>query len=219
MKETASFFKVLADEARLKMLWLLFHHRELCVCDFIEVLAITQSKASRHLRILYRAGLVTDRREGLWVYYALRPLQDGSGEGATGDAPLASGQAARRRAVAQETVRVASPQGWRDALRRETCFQTGADIQRGGAFERAAWRTAIMNKSQTAAGGVASRLSLLDRYLTVWIFLAMAIGVGAGYLLPGIVPFLNRFSVGTTSIPDRHRPHPDDVPAVGQGPV
>ena len=77
MKETASFFKVLADEARLKMLWLLFHHRELCVCDFIEVLAITQSKASRHLRILYRAGLVTDRRAGLWVYYALRPLQHG----------------------------------------------------------------------------------------------------------------------------------------------
>jgi ArsR family transcriptional regulator len=81
MKETASFFKVLADEARLKMLWLLFHHRELCVCDFIEVLAITQSKASRHLRILYRAGLVTDRRAGLWVYYALRPLQEGLARG------------------------------------------------------------------------------------------------------------------------------------------
>jgi ArsR family transcriptional regulator, arsenate/arsenite/antimonite-responsive transcriptional repressor len=81
MKETASFFKVLADEARLKMLWLLFNHRELCVCDFIEALAITQSKASRHLRILYRAGLVTDRREGLWIYYALRPLPDGLAKG------------------------------------------------------------------------------------------------------------------------------------------
>jgi len=77
MKDTASFFKVLADEARLKMLWLLFNHSELCVCDFIEALGITQSKASRHLRILYRAGLVTDRREGLWVYYALRPSHDG----------------------------------------------------------------------------------------------------------------------------------------------
>ncbi len=77
MKDTAEFFAVLADEARLKMLWLLFNHRELCVCDFMEVLGITQSKASRHLRILYRAGLVTDRRDGLWVYYALRPLDPG----------------------------------------------------------------------------------------------------------------------------------------------
>jgi ArsR family transcriptional regulator, arsenate/arsenite/antimonite-responsive transcriptional repressor len=76
MRDIAAFFKVLADEARLRMLWLLFNHRELCVCDFIEVLGITQSKASRHLRILYRAGLVTDRREGLWVYYTLRPVQD-----------------------------------------------------------------------------------------------------------------------------------------------
>ena len=44
-------------------------------------------------------------------------------------------------------------------------------------------------------------LSFLDRYLTLWIFTAMIVGVGGGYLIPGIVPFLNRFSVGTTSIP------------------
>jgi ACR3 family arsenite transporter len=51
------------------------------------------------------------------------------------------------------------------------------------------------------ADGVAGRLSFLDRYLTLWIFLAMGAGVGGGYLFPGIVPFLNKFSVGTTSIP------------------
>ena len=49
--------------------------------------------------------------------------------------------------------------------------------------------------------GVAGRLSFLDRYLTLWIFLAMGVGVGAGYVFPGIVDFLDRLSVGTTSIP------------------
>lgn len=74
MKETARFFKVLADEARLQMLWLLYNHKELCVCDIMEVLDITQSKASRHLAALRNAGLVTDRREGLWSYYSLCPI-------------------------------------------------------------------------------------------------------------------------------------------------
>src|SRR5579871_6447181 len=48
---------------------------------------------------------------------------------------------------------------------------------------------------------VSSHLKFLDRFLTLWIFAAMLIGVLAGWALPGIVPFLNRYSVGTTSIP------------------
>jgi ACR3 family arsenite transporter len=46
-----------------------------------------------------------------------------------------------------------------------------------------------------------SKLRFLDRYLTAWIFAAMAVGVLLGWTVPSVVPFLNRFSIGTTSIP------------------
>ena len=51
------------------------------------------------------------------------------------------------------------------------------------------------------SASVTQKLSLLDRYLTLWIFLAMAVGVGAGYWTPGVVEIITRFQVGTTSIP------------------
>jgi DNA-binding transcriptional ArsR family regulator len=50
MKAEARLFKSLGDETRLKILWLLTGQEELCVCDFMRTLNITQSKASRHLR-------------------------------------------------------------------------------------------------------------------------------------------------------------------------
>jgi ArsR family transcriptional regulator len=71
MKAEARFFKSLADETRLKILWLLSGVEELCVCDVTGVLGITQSKASRHLRYLYHLGWVSDRREGLLMNYRL----------------------------------------------------------------------------------------------------------------------------------------------------
>jgi ArsR family transcriptional regulator len=80
MKAEARLFKALADETRLKILWLLMGQEELCVCDIMGVLGITQSKASRHLRYLFNAGLVTDRREGLWMYYRIS-VAFGSREG------------------------------------------------------------------------------------------------------------------------------------------
>jgi len=66
-------FKALSDDTRLQIMMLLLEHEELCVCDFVGALGQSQSKVSRHLRYLYHAGLVKDRREGLWMHYRISP--------------------------------------------------------------------------------------------------------------------------------------------------
>ena len=63
-------FRALADENRLKILDLL-RGGERCVCELTAALDVGQSLLSHHLRVLKDAGLVTDRREGRWAYYAL----------------------------------------------------------------------------------------------------------------------------------------------------
>jgi ArsR family transcriptional regulator, arsenate/arsenite/antimonite-responsive transcriptional repressor len=68
-------FKALADETRLRILALL-SRGEMCVCDIHETLGIPQSKTSRHLAYLRKAGLVSDRKAGLWVYYQLAEPDD-----------------------------------------------------------------------------------------------------------------------------------------------
>ncbi len=71
MRTLTNVFKALSDETRLQMLGLLLEEGELCVCDFVDVLDISQSKASRHLRHLVNAGLLDDRRDGTWVYFRI----------------------------------------------------------------------------------------------------------------------------------------------------
>jgi len=69
---TARWFHALSDRTRLEIVRLL-SHGERCVCELQDVLDAAQSRLSFHLKTLKDAGLVTDRREGRWVYYALNP--------------------------------------------------------------------------------------------------------------------------------------------------
>jgi len=71
MRDAALFFRVLADEARLKIVWLLFHHEELCVCDIAALLSMTESAISHQLRLLKNLRLVRHRRKGKMTYYSL----------------------------------------------------------------------------------------------------------------------------------------------------
>jgi ArsR family transcriptional regulator len=64
------FFKALADETRLRILKLL-EVREMCVCEVMVALDLTQPTASHHLGLLETAGLVRARKEGRWVFYSI----------------------------------------------------------------------------------------------------------------------------------------------------
>ena len=70
MRELIKAFKVLSDETRLRALNLVLE-RECCVCEIMQALNISQSKASRCLTALYDAGFLKMRKEGLWSYYSL----------------------------------------------------------------------------------------------------------------------------------------------------
>jgi ArsR family transcriptional regulator len=70
MKDAAQLFKALADETRLRILHLLLKG-ELCICDLVAVLELPQPKVSRHMAYLKNAGLVTDRRKAVWIYYSI----------------------------------------------------------------------------------------------------------------------------------------------------
>src|SRR2546429_4086132 len=68
--QAARAFHALSDETRLDIVRLL-SHGERCVCELQDALGAAQSRLSFHLKTLKDAGVVSDRREGRWVYYAL----------------------------------------------------------------------------------------------------------------------------------------------------
>ena len=70
--QLARLFHALSDETRLSILQRL-RFGERCVCDLTDALDAAQSRLSFHLKVLKDAGLVTDRRDGRWMYYALNP--------------------------------------------------------------------------------------------------------------------------------------------------
>ena len=70
MREMVKAFKVLSDDTRLRILSLLLE-RECCVCEVMQALEISQSKASRGLTALYDAGFLKMKKEGLWSFYSL----------------------------------------------------------------------------------------------------------------------------------------------------
>lgn len=68
MNDHVVLLKTLADPTRLKLLKLILHE-ELCVCELQELLGISQPAVSQHMAKLKTAGVVTERRAGMWTYY------------------------------------------------------------------------------------------------------------------------------------------------------
>ncbi len=70
MKILVPFLKALGEEVRLRIIKMLLE-REMCVCEIMDGLKLSQPAVSHHMKILKQAGLVRDRRQGKWVYYSL----------------------------------------------------------------------------------------------------------------------------------------------------
>jgi ArsR family transcriptional regulator len=68
------FFDALSDETRRRLLALLVGDDELCVCELCHALDLPQPKVSRHLAVMRESGVLSVRREGLWIYYRIHSL-------------------------------------------------------------------------------------------------------------------------------------------------
>jgi ArsR family transcriptional regulator len=76
MKKLSRVFKALSDDTRLTIMGLVFRHGHVCVCETEQILGISQSKASRHLRYLRDSGILEDERDGLIINYRLPRKRD-----------------------------------------------------------------------------------------------------------------------------------------------
>jgi ArsR family transcriptional regulator len=70
VSELSSLLKLLGDKTRLTLLSYL-KHKELCVCELVDVLNVSQPAISQHLKKLRLAGIIQERKQGTWVYYSL----------------------------------------------------------------------------------------------------------------------------------------------------
>lgn len=71
MRDLIRALKAISDETRIRIMKVLLENESLCVCEIMQALDITQTRASKNLRILKDAGFVVDRREGSWVHYSV----------------------------------------------------------------------------------------------------------------------------------------------------
>jgi ArsR family transcriptional regulator len=105
--DAPSIFKALSDITRLRCILLLIEHQELCVCDLTRALDLPQPKISHHLGILRKAGLVMDRKTGLWIHYRIHPelpqwveqILKATASGMNDDEPFATDAAALTESV------------------------------------------------------------------------------------------------------------------------
>jgi ArsR family transcriptional regulator len=128
MREIVKVFKVLADETKLRILSLLLE-RECCVCEVVQALEISQSRASRGLTALYDIGFLKLKKEGLWSLYSID--KEGMKEHLFQLVEVVKKALEENKAVALDkerlkTARRVRPQCARDCNNSQPFFQPGA---------------------------------------------------------------------------------------------
>lgn len=117
MREFLNITKALADETRVRIL-LALQNQELCVCQITELFGLAQSTVSKHLSVLYQAGLVNYRKEGRWMIYALPVKTSGEVRAALGwarkslanDPTIAADGAALKKVLRMDPVELCKKQ-------------------------------------------------------------------------------------------------------------